>query len=211
MGCRILALAVVASLTAACTSAPPRATTGPSMPLPLTTPTSLPTSPSPSPSPSPSRTGPLTTGPNVRPGEKPPEFPDLARQHTANGALAFAIYYFKAFDWGYATNDPYLVAAISLPQCRACRIYVRSVRSLERSGRILRGGRITFNVASIFHGSVRLRADEVIDVSLNEEPVIIDSPAAPPSTAAARARNDHSLVFVSWVRGRWRIVEVTGQ
>jgi hypothetical protein len=64
----------------------------------------------PSLSPSPSRTGPLTTGPGVQPGEKPPVLDAEAKQHTASGALAFAIYYFRAYDWGIATNDAYLVA-----------------------------------------------------------------------------------------------------
>src|SRR5881628_647561 len=79
-------------------------------------------------SPTPTQTGPLTTGPNVRPGEKPPEYPALARRHDGQGALAFAYYFYEAYDWGYATNDPYLVEQISDPHCAGCRKYVKSLR-----------------------------------------------------------------------------------
>ncbi|MDT4975986.1 MAG: hypothetical protein QOG98_1744, partial [Pseudonocardiales bacterium] len=57
-------------------------------------------------------TGPLSTGPGVLPGEKPPVLSDAATQHTSAGALNFASYYFTALDWSTATTDPYLVQEI---------------------------------------------------------------------------------------------------
>ncbi|MDT4945157.1 MAG: hypothetical protein QOH14_1890 [Pseudonocardiales bacterium] len=75
-------------LAAACTGG---GATRTSTPPPPDTPSASANS---SPSPSPSRTGPLSTGPNVRPGEKPPVLPEAAKEHSPGGALVFAGYYF---------------------------------------------------------------------------------------------------------------------
>ncbi len=45
------------------------------------------------------------TGPNTRKGEKPPVMPVLATKHTAAGAQAFAEFFIKTIDWGYATTS----------------------------------------------------------------------------------------------------------
>jgi hypothetical protein len=161
-------------------------------------------------SPTSSRTGPLATGPNVRPGETPPEYPALARQHTPDGALAFAVYYFKAFDWGYATNDSSLVAAISAPRCDACASYVKGLRSLRKRQEDLLGGRITLRSSSVAPNTYRIEAEYVVDVAVDEQPVVLHGPTAT-HTVSPAARNDHSLVFVAWRRTAWEVVEVTAK
>lgn len=46
------------------------------------------------------------TGPNVTSkAEKPPVMPIEATKHTAQGAKAFAEFFVKTIDWGYATTD----------------------------------------------------------------------------------------------------------
>ncbi len=60
-----------------------------------------------SPTLTPSRTGPMTTGPNVDPGEIPPAIDPIAkRAHASAGALAFAVFYIRALDWSQATSRP---------------------------------------------------------------------------------------------------------
>ncbi len=44
-----------------------------------------------------------TVGPNMKRGEKPPLMPLEATQHTPDGAKAFAEFFIKTIDWGYAT------------------------------------------------------------------------------------------------------------
>jgi Family of unknown function (DUF6318) len=126
VGCRILTIALIAVLATACTTRQDAATS--TLPTPSTV---DPIATATTPSPTPSATEPLTTGPNVRPGEQPPEYPALARRHTAQGALAFAAYYYEAFDWGYATNDPFLVASISARTCSACSKYIHRLQALR--------------------------------------------------------------------------------
>jgi hypothetical protein len=164
-----------------------------------------------SPSASPSRTGPLTTGPNVRPGEKPPTFPPQSRERTENGALQFAGYYFKAYDWGYATNDPYLVQQISLPSCKGCQVYVRGLQSLQKTHQTLTGGRIRIRSAQVLSGRFRVKADYAVDVAVDEQPVVLHGGGRPTKTVAPRVTDDHSVVFVSWRAGAWTVVEVTAR
>jgi hypothetical protein len=198
---RFLAIvAVVAILASGCTS-------GESSPRPSSS--ASPSGPSTAlTSPSPSRTGPLTTGPNVRPGEKPPTLPAAAKQHTPAGALAFAEYYFQAFDWGYATSDPFLVQEISGPKCTACQRYVNGLETLTQSAGYVRGGRVSLESAKLVTGSFRVKSDYVVELVNREQAVVLVKPGVTPTTAQAAVRDDTSLVFASWVAGRWQVDEV---
>jgi hypothetical protein len=156
---------------------------------------------------SPTPTGPLTTGPGVLPGEKPPVLSAEAKKHTPTGALAFAVYYFKAFDWSVATNDPYLVSQVSAARCAACKRVIHGLAPLRSEGARLRGGRIRLESAKVVTGHFRFKSDLVVQVSLSQEAEVITRPPAPPSTAAP-ATTDVSLVFVTWVRSGWQVEEV---
>lgn len=199
---------LVAALATACTDghSPPSAAP-PSTLAPVTiAPTASPTS---SPSPSPSE--PLTTGPNVRPGEKPPEYPALARRHTAQGALAFAAYYYEAFDWGYATNDPYLVSKLSERGCVGCRRYMNGLRSLRASGGVLRGGRLGIVERGLRYGRFNYQSDYVARVVVNEGRIVITRPSKPRRTVEPPLHNYVQYVFISWLGDGWKVVEVAGE
>src|SRR5947209_10050313 len=74
------------------------------------------------------RMSPLTSGPNIRPGEKPPVLDPLGRQHSSEGALIFTSYFIHTLDWGIATTDPSLLQNSALPSCQACARYVTTLR-----------------------------------------------------------------------------------
>jgi Family of unknown function (DUF6318) len=157
--------------------------------------------------PSPTRTGPLTTGPNVQAGEKPPVLSDDAKQHTPAGALLFATYCFQAFDWSVATNDPYLVSKISAPSCAACQRVIEGIAALGKEGARIQGGRIHLESSKIVSGPFRFKSDYVAQVTLMQGAEVIARPSSAPSTAARRTK-DVSLVFISWVSGAWQVKEV---
>lgn len=153
----------------------------------------------------------MTTGPNVRPGEKPPVYPDLAKQHTANGALAFAIYFMQSFDWGYATNDPSILGTLALSSCKGCVTYRQSLASVESKGERLTGGRLTPRSGQVLHEKFDFPADYVLDMVYDEEPVMISGPGHPSVTAAPALSGHHTLVFVRWASGRWRVADITAK
>lgn len=200
---RFLTFVLIVACVAGCTQS--NGSPSPSPTPPATSATSTATSPQPSPS------EPLTTGPNVRPGEKPPVYPALAKKHTANGAIAFAGYFYRAFDWSYATNDAYLLRGLSLNSCRGCSSTIRGIDHLAARHAVLTGGRILLRSARIDHSDFDFRADLVVDVELDEQAVIIDTPTSAPSTAAGRLSRHHVLLFLRWIEDRWRVADVTGR
>ena len=202
VGFRFLTFVVIIAFAAACTSSG-------GSPSPSPTPPGTTSSGTTSPEPSPSE--PLTTGPNVRPGEKPPEFPALARRRGQIGALAFTAYYYKAFDWSYATNDSYLLRRLALRSCRGCTRVIRSLDRLRTRNEVLTGGRIRLRSARVDHREFDFPSDFVVDVELDEQPVVLDAPSAAPSTVAPRLRSHHSLVFLRWIGQHWRVADVTGR
>jgi hypothetical protein len=193
-------VAILVVLAAACDSAgqPPKPSRSTGAPGSATIPVS----------PSPTRTGPLSTGPNVRPGELPPVLSADAKQHTSSGALLFAGYYFKAYDWGIATTDPYLVQQISAPSCGACKRYIDGLNSLRRENGYVKGGRIDVQSSHLTSGSFRFKSDYVVAVAVVEAALVEVRPSAAPSTTAPGTTHDTSLVFVSWAGHSWKIVEV---
>jgi hypothetical protein len=195
---RLAAIVLIAGLLAACTS-------GDAQPTPSTT--SIGSVSTAQTSPSPTQTGPLTTGPNVRPGEKPPELMPEAKQRTVFGATATAVYYFRALDWTIATNDSYLIRQISLPSCAACKRVIDFIASLQRTHDVLRGGRIDIKSFGQVTGHFNYKSDVVIRVVLEQGSETRQSGSAPPSTVAAAGR-DTSLVFLNWTRFGWRVAEV---
>jgi Family of unknown function (DUF6318) len=199
---RFLAIGLIAGMLAACTSSKADPDPTPTPPVGTTASSSTVAT-----SPSPSHTGPLTTGPNVRPGEKPPVFPALAKQHTADGALAFAAYYFDAYDWGYATNDPSLVASIAGSNCKGCAKYVQALNSLRARHAVMTGGRITVLSRGLRTGHFNYKSDYVVRVRLDEEPIVIHVPNSQPSTAAPAVQGYVTYLFVSWTQSRWKVVE----
>jgi hypothetical protein len=159
----------------------------------------------------PSPTGPLTTGPGVLPGEKPPVMSADAKQHTPTGALAFAAYYFKALDWSTATTDTFLLRSLAAPHCPACNRAINELDALRDEGGHVSGGRINLVSTRLVTGNFETKSDLVVKVVANEASIVLVHPSSPPSTSAPAITNDVSLVFLSWRGGRWQVFDVGAQ
>lgn len=163
----------------------------------------------PAPSPTPARTGPLTTGPGVLPGEKPPVEPAIATNYTRDGAYAFAIYFVRVVDWSIATTDPALIPALSERSCQACQRYVDGLTEIRQRNERQVGGRITILASAEGRGIYRTRADFAFVFDLAETPrrlVPANSPA--PEQRTTRPGTPYkSIVFVSWNDEGWKVVE----
>jgi len=156
-----------------------------------------------------SPTSPATSGPNVRPDERPPAMPAAAKQHTQEGALAFAGYFIRALDWSIATTDPSILVPISSPSCAACSSYISRLNSLRRAHGYLQGGRLKLISEKIATGSFSIRSDYVIVTRTYQEAVLVISPRVKPSHISD-ATQDESRVYVMWARNGWIAVEQGG-
>lgn len=193
------------AVLAACSSSGGGATDTPTLPPPTSAPTSsAPTTPSPTPS----QTGPLTTGPNVRPGEKPPIYKAIAKQHNNLGAMAFAQYYIQVIDWSIATTDTYLLRQISAPTCKACKRWINDLDQLAAEHGYVKGGRLTIGeVRRVDAIKTGVKSDYIVDVKYVQAPDVIIYPHAAPSTDNSKPVNTGSYVFVSWRDGAWSVIE----
>lgn len=132
-----------------------------------------------------------------------------SKAHSRNGARLFAEYYFRAFDWGYATNDPYLVQSISGPACGACRTYEKSLRELRRHGGHVVGGRIRIVRSAVATGHYSIRSNYTVSVTIDEQKTQLAYPGKKTTTVERALPDLTSIVFVSWRGDRWVIIEVT--
>jgi Family of unknown function (DUF6318) len=196
-----VALSAIVGLTAACTSG--HGADPSTIPAPSGTPTTTPTV-----SPSPSRTGPLTTGVLVSSNEKPPVLSAAARRHDIAGAIAFVTYYYQALDWSTATTDPYLLIGLGAPQCKSCATNIQQLTAIRNAGGHITSGRIRLNSVSIVTGSFTVRSERVVEAFTDEDAIIVDIPGRPIATNRPAIRRDPTLVFVSWLAGKWQVIEL---
>ena len=160
--------------------------------------------------PAPVRTGPLTTGPGVRPGEVPPVQSAIARQHTQEGALAFAAYFIRVLDWSFATTDPFLLDQVSAPSCVACKRFSVSLAMLGTEGGHIVGGRYVLNSATLLRGSFAIRSDLVVGLVVTQGAVSVVRYGNAPTAVTSMPTTNRTRLYVSWHANRWQAVEEAG-
>jgi hypothetical protein len=200
VGYPFLTFVVIVAFAAACTQ--PSGSPSPT-PTPPTGTTSTSVT-----SPSPSQTEPLTTGPNVRSGEKPPRLGVDGMKHNAVGATLAGAFYFRALDWTIATNDDWLIRRLGLRSCGACNRVRRGLQALREKGQEEIGGRISVHSAVVSSDRYKIDYDFAIRVAYDEEAVRLKNRDGNIHTTQAAVRNQVDVVFLTWRSGTWRVVEV---
>jgi len=149
-----------------------------------------------------------TTGPNVRPGEKPPVLPPGARANGSAGALQFAAYWMEALDWSYATTDSTIAKSLFAPSCAGCARFLRNIIDVTRQrGQHFSGGRISVSGTDLKPTDGLAGATAIVDVTVQQTAlkVLATSGAVVESTLAIK-----DGLFRTWVRwngARWQVVD----
>jgi hypothetical protein len=198
---RVLLLCLLAaSAFAACTSDPPAKGD-------TSTPTLTTTYSPPHYSTAPPSTPPVTTGPNIRPGEKPPSFPDSLEKNLPSAAGAFAVYWMKTIDWGYATVDSRLARTAFSPVCIDCTRFMKIFDNARAKGVHFRGGRMTISKwllqANDHHNGATAVIDITVSISAQQATdragkVVESDPAEPRVTYR---------VWLRWTDSKWTVVD----
>jgi hypothetical protein len=110
---------------------------------------------------------PISTGANVRPGEKPPSLSPVGKTNTAAGALAFADYWMRTLDWGYATTDSTLAKSAFAEQCTGCARFVGIFDNARAKGVHFRGGRSSVISSKLQPNDHHYGATAVDDVTIS--------------------------------------------
>lgn len=170
---------------------------------PTTTPppaTSTPTSTAPS-----SPTVPAdvpTTGPNLRsPNERPPIEPVLATQHTAAGAKAFAEFFVRTIDWGFATMSGTYIRHYAPPSCLGCKQFADGIDRARAAHHTYVGGwfTITGSTARSYTASTASIAVRYDSLSFEEVDQLGKGISADPAQT-----NQTFIVDLAWTPSGWR-------
>jgi hypothetical protein len=156
----------------------------------------------------PSATTPLLTGAAVSPGETPPTMNAYAKQHNADGALAFAAYFYRAVDWSIATTNPDLLRPISAPSCQPCQQYIHGLDSLATAGGHSEGGRLRATSFSIANGDL-VKADFDVKVTIDQQVNVIISPGKPAASYSRSPNPGINYLYIRWSDG-WQALDIGG-
>ena len=171
------------------------------------TPTLTTTYSPPSYSTAPPSTPPVTTGPNIRPGEKPPTFAQSMEKNVPSAAGTFAVYWMKTIDWGYATVSSTLARTAFSPVCADCTRFMRIFDDAHAKGVYFRGGRMTISKWMIRPNDHQNGATAVVDVTasigalqaIDRNGRVVESDPADPHVMYR--------VWLTWSGTRWTIVD----
>jgi hypothetical protein len=144
--------------------------------------------------------------PNVRPGEKAPVLPALARQHTQAGAVAFARYWVETLDWAYASMDTSLARRGFAASCSECRQLVGAIDRSRRLDRYVRGGRSIVHSSTAVEPDSKDNAEYVVDVTFAvEKGQVVSSDG---SIVGSEPANPHFVfrLWIRWYASGWLIV-----
>jgi hypothetical protein len=159
--------------------------------------------------PAPTQTGPLLTGHGVSPGEVPPTRSSFSLPHTADGAIAFAAYFYRALDWSIATTDPYLLRQISAPTCGSCNTYIDGIEKVKLAGGYSTGARITVDSVGRVNDTL-VPAEYVFQIELHQSAQVLTTGAgAAPTTYPDTGKQDTNDLYVGWGPNGWQALEFT--
>jgi Family of unknown function (DUF6318) len=162
-----------------------------------------------SPTAAPTQTGPLLTGHGVSPGEVPPTRSDASKQHTSDGAISFAFYFYRALDWSIATTNSYLLRQISATTCQSCNTYINEINKVEAAGGYSTGARITIDEVARVQDTL-VPAEYVMQVELHQSPqVLVTSAGAVPSTYSGTGKQNTSQLYLGWGPSGWQALEIS--
>jgi hypothetical protein len=133
----------------------------------------------------------------------------VARTHTKAGAKSFASYFVQAVDWGMATTDPSLIAALSAPSCHACAGYLQSLTAMRAKGDSIRGARIHVVSAGLMTGTLPVKADYGVELVVSQEAGVAVSAGGVAPGTESRPNQDYARVYLDWTAGGWQVVELT--
>lgn len=133
--------------------------------------------------------------------------PPLAKQHTPQGAIAFAGYYVHALDWSFATTDSYLLHGLSTSECTICTSHITAIERAAQANEHIQGGRAVLLEAGIVAGSSNVNSEEMVRVKARQ-----DSGRVLKANGEAADKisggTDSTIYYLRWSNGGWKIVAI---
>jgi hypothetical protein len=148
-----------------------------------------------------------STGPHVRPGERPPVLAALGKTNSVQGAVQFARYWFEALDWGYATTSSVLARELYLPSCTDCVRFMKNFDDPREDGLYYRGGRLAIVKTATVSEDEHYEADQVVDVTIRVAAMAtLDSAGSVLVKTPAIAHKEYR-VWLDWSASGWHVAQ----
>jgi hypothetical protein len=150
---------------------------------------------------------PISTGANVRPGEKPPSLSSVGKTNTPAGALAFSDYWTRTLDWGYATTDSALAKSAFAEVCTGCARFVKIFDNARANGVHFRGGRSNVISSELQPNDHHNGATAVDDISISIGALqAVDANGQVVETNPEHPRVVYR-VWLQWKATSWKVVD----
>jgi len=154
---------------------------------------------------------PLTGLNLLTPSEKPPVMPTAATRHDAAGAVAFAEFFIRTLDWGYATTSSAYMRHYFEPSCDRCAILAGTLDGAQHDNVHFVGQRMTITSATKESVSDAHQAEYATAVATSiTASQAVDASGAVKNADAADPAHVES-VFVAWERDHWSVVYLEGR
>lgn len=145
----------------------------------------------------------------MKPGEVPPVEDRSLIANSASGAFYFASYFYRAIDWSIATTNPNLLRAISAPSCKPCTKYIQEIDALAAAGGHSEGARLQVSAYAPAEGDL-LKADYVIQVTINQAPQVLVAKNGTRATPSPPSNPAINYLYMSWDNGGFVATEIGG-
>lgn len=98
---------------------------------------------------------------------------------------------------------------VGVPTCADCNRDIAGIKDVVAKGYYISSGRITIDSTKIVRGHFTVKSDYVVEVFINQDPLVVTSKTTHVAhTNEPAVKNFAQLVFVSWISGKWLIVDV---
>jgi hypothetical protein len=147
-----------------------------------------------------------TTGPNLlHKGERPPVMPLAATKHTAAGAVAFAKFFIRTIDWGFATTSGAYMRHYFAKSCIECASHADGLDNTKKAGEYYLGSRFTITAANSAPAGA---ADASVVVTFNlTSAEVLTSRGTFVDGDVAHTGQVRQL-WLTWGSAGWRIVDM---
>jgi hypothetical protein len=132
-----------------------------------------------------------------------------ATQHTDRGARAFAAFFIKTIDWGFATVNGRYAQHFSAPQCSGCLAFIRSFNTDRREHHRYLGGRVTIKRVRLLGHPDGKRADYTAAVLYDLSAYVELAPSGKPVDGDRAQSNQRFYESIGWHHDAWFVEDLS--
>lgn len=131
--------------------------------------------------------------------------PVLATKHTDAGAKAFAKFFIRTIDWGFATTSGAYMRHYFQHSCVECRSHADGLDNTRKAGGHYLGGRFTVTGVGTVHSDMSHGAELSVAVTFNITSVEVVGAKDQFKNAAPAYRGWHSKLWLAKKGAAWTV------